>query len=321
MAAADEIAEKLAQKISLTQNPITGDRTFVRFWKPMSMTLSSDVEAALFAITSVTKPQYENGMKSEAGEWQVSSCGWEPKLGGYIQVLTIASPLDGGVVTTSEDIYEASTEQQLFNQAAAPTLGAFTVGVIKRISAAIDRTLKKWTVQISTVTSKQVISVYTFKARVNGGSETHCIVRNQQGNSPDFAAADVLAAGLPVLASGYVYDLVGSPKRNPDGTWDWYIVHREDDLAITSGTKSIYRYRDVWRTVTTDEYYNGGYPLGERRWQKALVTERTDYTVYSTAAAAWAANGGFPRKIGEGLWLVSGTSTYQHIWTWDTAKG
>ena len=87
MAAADEIAEKLAQKVSLTQNKLTLDREFNRIWKPQAGQLSAQVEAALNAITTVTDPQYENGTKSLPGLWRVAASGWNPQGQIYFQTL------------------------------------------------------------------------------------------------------------------------------------------------------------------------------------------------------------------------------------------
>lgn len=87
MAAADEIAEKLAQKVSLTQNKLTLDREFNRIWKPQAGQLSAQVEAALNAITTVTAPQYENGTKSLPGLWRVAASGWNPQGQIYFQTL------------------------------------------------------------------------------------------------------------------------------------------------------------------------------------------------------------------------------------------
>lgn len=299
MAAADEIAEKLAQKISLTQNPITGDRTFVRWWKPQAMKLSSDVEAALLAIKSVTNPQYENGTKSEPGTWDVSSAGWDYKLQGYVQALTIAAPLDSGIITTSEDIYETATEQQLFNQASAPTLGTLTIGVLKRISAAIDRTLKKWTVQWNVVTSKEVS--ISFSVTKFGSTENHIIMRNQRTLS------------LPTPTSGRMIDYASLPSKNPDDTWNWHSVDRPSDAILDPGatiTKRQWGYKymnAVWGAVAVGNIPGGGDELFYK-WRMTVYVD-TVYTVHSTAAAAWAAGQGAPDYMGHGRWLSTNRGT------------
>ena len=307
---AAEIAEAKAQKISLTQNPITGDRTFVRWWKPAAGALSSEVEALLLTKLTVVDPQYENGTKNEPGTWQAIDAGWNPKLMGYVQTLTIAAPLDGGLQTVSEDLFETNQEQQLFNQTAVPSLGTLAVGVLKRMSVAIDRTLKKWTVQLSVSTSKEVSISYTITKF--GATEVHTIMRNQRPVND-----------LPVLpspSSGRMIDYASSPSKNSDGTWNWHAVDRPTDAILDPGatiTKRQWGYKymnAVWGAIAVGDIPGGG----DEQFYKWRMTVYVDtvYTVHSTAAAAWAAGQGTPDYMGHGRWLSVNRGT-EHIFTVD----
>lgn len=215
--------------------------------------------------------------------------------------------------TVSDTVFETVTEQQLFGQSDVPSV-TVTSGVMKMISAAIDK-FKKWRVELRTTTSKYSQITFTVSPRL-GYTETHIITRNQmpaEGGGPV----------LPTPAVGYINDYVGSPSRNPNGTWNWYLVIRPDDsLLPDNGTGTINKYSYQLRKQPWSP--SGDLMINEKSdiyWFKSLTVHQFVYKVYASAAAAWSAKlNGYPISdkpvhIGYGRWMVVFAYEFQNSWT------
>lgn len=222
MAVAD-YAEKDAEMLMSTGNSQTGEHTFTRGWKQgTAVDRKASIEAELRAILVVANPKTDRGKSEHLGTYDVVASGWDGKYLGYIQTLKKRMPYTLPEVVISDDVFSTTTEQQSRNQESPATsttwIGAFVAGVSKMVSAAADA-MKKWTVEIRKTTSKYSLIHYSF-ASVNGYSETHYICRNERPNSDGSPAF----TGLPAVTLATIRDMAGTPSRNPDGTWNWYVV-------------------------------------------------------------------------------------------------
>jgi hypothetical protein len=213
-----------------------------------------------------------------------------------------------------EDIYQTTTEKQYWNQTSVPTL-TFATGILKMISAAMDK-FRRWRVEVRVTTSKYSLISFPLTTRLGVVAETHYIARFERpavGGGPAFL-------GRPALTAGFVHDFVGNPSRNADGTWNWYLIVKTNDLAISIGqTRTVYRDDYITRRGETSALHNGGYPYPQVRWMYAIVHKPIIYKAYATADEAWADNPSMmPQQIAPGVWLATFVGEPIPFWQWDT---
>ena len=165
-------------------------------------------------------------------------------------VLYISEPYNTSAVTLAENVFEKTEQTEYFNQDTVPVAGGWTSGVIRTISAAIDR-LKKWRVSLRTTTSKYSLLSYSFTQELNGVAERHYICWNQATTVPDFSV-------LPALTAGFILDFASSPSRNEDGTWNWYAIIRPTVWGFGVGETITYKEGKI-RTWT---FASGGGMVG-----------------------------------------------------------
>ncbi len=310
-----DIAESKANRLSLMQNPITGERTLTRGWKAPADIRKASVVKYLNSVTAVTNPLCDNGQAqgNVTDSWDVLSSGWDDNYKGYVQVLRLASPWNDGVAgngtKVAEDLYEKTEQKDYFDQASVPTVTPYAVGILKTLSVAIDK-FKRWRVSLSTRTSKEVS--LTFTITKFGATEVHTVMRNQ---TPVDAKPT-----LPSPSAGRMIDYASSPSCNPDGTWNWHAVDRPTDAILDPGatiTKRQWGYKymnAVWGATAVGDIPGGGDDQFYK-WRMTVYVD-TVYTVHSTATAAWAAGQGVPDYMGHGRWLSVNRGT-EHIFTVD----
>jgi hypothetical protein len=212
--------------------------------------------------------------------------------------------------------------------------------VLKAVSAAADA-MKKWTVEIRTVTSKEVSYSYSYTPITGGKPIYFYVERNRRVDAPTFAAVPTDLVGIHELS-------VGGVQKNPDGTWNWTYTYKERDILLGAGeTKTInrggqikYRQRVKDSELVQDPdqkfiYVAGDlktadglpikYVVKENLWyEKAWSYSGSVYECFSSAALGWAAEyDGYPitsppQKIADGLWLVRWDyDTPAVVWSWD----
>lgn len=310
--AASDYAEKDANLLGSVGNSQTGEHTFTRGWKGESTTRRAEIEAELRAILTVTDPKCERGKITFTGLYDVVSSGWDIQYGGYTQILKKRMPYSNALITTADTMYESNTTQEFVNQEPPATsttwIGAFVAGVSKQISAAADA-MKKWRYSASATTSKFVVIHVAIKTRFAGGTEHHVICKNQRGASPSYNVTATDGYALPALAEGdnMMYDFGGVPRMNPDGTWDWYIVYKEDNLAISAGESRIMlRVRfQMRKSFRDDDRYTGVW------WQKFYWYSIIQITAHATKEAAWAVASQLsykpevPQFVAPGVWITT----------------
>jgi hypothetical protein len=219
---------------------------------------------------------------------------------------------DGSLVY--EDVYQTTIEKQFWNQTVVPALGTFVTGVLKVISATMDK-FRRWRVELRTTTSKYSLiefEVITHPATLAHGLdpaipaviEYHKICRHQRGTIPTF----------PVIPAGYIADFAGSPSRDPDGTWNWYVIHRIDEQILADAGEGVYyNVRRIWRNH---------YDRVNEHWQSesADQIESVRCKMCVSAAQAWAYSyagvpiSAMPRYMGPSRWLAQVRYQFTTIW-------
>ena len=310
-----DVAESEANRISTIGQPQTVGHTITRGWKGVDEKRKATVEEYLRTVKQVENPMVDSGKAQFTGMYDVVSAGWDAQYQGYVQVLKLRSPWEADVQTVSDNVYETTTEKQLFDQEAPPSLGTFAAGVLKTISAAVDA-LKKWRVELRTVTSKEVIYSFTFTGATGGLPEYHWVCKNQK-------TLDVSVVGE--TPAGYIKDISGAPKKNPDGTWDWYIVIRPDSSSLQVGLESFAnRTRYIYRktkmlTKNGDIYVREDDGKHEVWWQRAEVTESWGYKCFVNVTDAWVYSGFTPPSYaGYGRWIGHYKKETTTEWAWDS---
>lgn len=345
-----EIAGMNWNRLSLTQNPITGERTLTLYAEGRDETRKGEVATRLNEIKTLTDSKYDSNKATAEGIWDVKASGWDVQLKKWVRVLQSRAayqmppnPDGGGVTegtTVSEDVFSKTTEIQYFNQEAPPTPTLYELyasgGILRVLSAAVDA-MKKWRVELRTVKSKEVKYQYSYTA-IAGGKPIYFYVGRNVVIKPTFTLEH----------AGYELS-VGSCTLNPDGTWNYNYTEKEQDILLGVGeTKTInrggqvkYRQRVKDSELVQDPnqkfiYDHGSlvtadglpikYIVKENLWyEKAWSYSGSVYKCFASAALAWAATyDGYPitsppQKIADGLWLARWD--YESpgvIWSWDS---
>ena len=207
-----------------------------------------------------------------------------------------------------EDVFETRREKQYFNQLSVPSLGTFTTGILKLLSSTLDK-FKRWRVELRTITSKY--SLIEFQVITHPAStgipaviEYHKICRNQRGSVPTF----------PAIAAGYLADFTGSPSRNPDGTWNWYVIHKLDEqLLADAGEGVYYNVNRIWQSR---------YDKVNEHWQRECADQISAVRckMCTSAAQAWAYTysgvpiSAMPRYMGPSRWLAQVHYSFTTVW-------
>lgn len=323
-----EIAGMNWNRHSLTQNPITGERTLTLYAEGRDETRKGEVATRLNEIKTLTDAKYDSNKATAEGIWDVQSAGWDPQLRKWVRIVKSRAayqmppnPEDGVTegTTVAEDVFSKTLEIQYFNQESPPTPTLYELyasgGILRVLSAAVDA-MKKWRVELRTVKSKYSQITFTVSPRI-GYTETHIITRNQ-------LPAESGGPVLPAPTEGYINDYAGSPSRNPDGTWNWYLVIRPDDSLLPDNGEGIIRkYSLQYRKQPWSP--NGTLMITDKSdiyWFSSLTVHEFVYKMYSSASAAWAATrNGYkisdkPVHIGYGRWMVMFAYEFQNAWNW-----
>jgi hypothetical protein len=109
-----------------------------------------------------------------------------------------------------------------------------------------------------------------------------------------------------VSDDGMMYDFAGAPTLNPDGTWNWYIIYKQDNLAISAGeTRSLIRVRRTEKAEFKTTGSDAGYKFWRTYWYFTVIA----YKAFSNKEAAWFYTSGvsyspsIPTYAGSGIWI------------------